>query len=161
MGYFKNIIDNESKKDYYINLKKFVDAEYENKTIYPEKKNIYAALEKTPYENVKVVILGQDPYHGENEAHGFCFSVKDNVKRPPSLNNILKNIDNYDDMFYYLSSGFTIVLVNGFNKLYEASIVAKQLSEALPSSLPIHLTSTNSVSSLFSKKLNTSSNCLT
>ena len=93
MGYFKNIIDNESKKDYYINLKKFVDAEYENKTIYPERKNIYAALEKTPYENVKVVILGQDPYHGEGEAHGLSFSVCPGIKTPPSLKNIYKELN--------------------------------------------------------------------
>ena len=82
MGYFKNIIDEESKKKYYIDLKSFVNTEYENKTIYPERKNIYFALEKTPYENVKVVILGQDPYHGEGEAHGLSFSVCPGVKIP-------------------------------------------------------------------------------
>lgn len=93
MGYFKNIIESESKKDYYINLKKFVDNEYANKTIYPERKNIYAALEKTPYENVKVVILGQDPYHGEGEAHGLSFSVCPGIKIPPSLKNIYKELN--------------------------------------------------------------------
>lgn len=93
MGYFKNIIEEESKKDYYINLKNFVDEEYEKKTIYPERKNIYAALEKTPYENVKVVILGQDPYHGEGEAHGLSFSVCPGIKIPPSLKNIYKELN--------------------------------------------------------------------
>ena len=93
MGYFKNIIEDESKKEYYINLKKFVEEEYANKTIYPEKKNIYAALEKTPYENVKVVILGQDPYHGEGEAHGLSFSVCPGIKIPPSLKNIYKELN--------------------------------------------------------------------
>lgn len=93
MGYFKDIIENESKKEYYINLKKFVDEEYQNKTIYPERKNIYAALEKTPYENVKVVILGQDPYHGEGEAHGLSFSVCPGIKIPPSLKNIYKELN--------------------------------------------------------------------
>ncbi|MBQ3409563.1 MAG: uracil-DNA glycosylase [Clostridia bacterium] len=93
MEYFKNIIENESKKDYYASLKKFVDDEYENKIIYPEKKNIYAALEKTPYENVKVVILGQDPYHGEGEAHGLSFSVCPGIKIPPSLKNIYKELN--------------------------------------------------------------------
>lgn len=93
MGFFKEIIEDESKKDYYINLKKFVEEEYKNKTIYPERKNIYAALEKTPYENVKVVILGQDPYHGEGEAHGLSFSVCPGVKIPPSLKNIYKELN--------------------------------------------------------------------
>ena len=93
MGYFKNIIEEESKKDYYINLKKFVDEEYAKKTIYPERKNIYAALEKTPYENIKVVILGQDPYHGEGEAHGLSFSVCPGIKIPPSLKNIYKELN--------------------------------------------------------------------
>ena len=93
MGHFKNIIEEESKKDYYINLKKFVEEEYDKKTIYPERKNIYAALEKTPYENVKVVILGQDPYHGEGEAHGLSFSVCPGIKIPPSLKNIYKELN--------------------------------------------------------------------
>ena len=93
MGYFKNIIEEESKKDYYINLKKFVNDEYAKKTIYPERKNIYAALEKTPYENIKVVILGQDPYHGEGEAHGLSFSVCPGIKIPPSLKNIYKELN--------------------------------------------------------------------
>lgn len=93
MGYFKNIIEEESKKDYYINLKKFVNEEYAKKTIYPERKNIYAALEKTPYENIKVVILGQDPYHGEGEAHGLSFSVCPGIKIPPSLKNIYKELN--------------------------------------------------------------------
>ena len=93
MGYFKNIIDEESKKKYYIDLKSFVDKEYESKVIYPERKNIFFALEKTPYENVKVVILGQDPYHGEGEAHGLSFSVCPGVKIPPSLKNIYKELN--------------------------------------------------------------------
>ena len=93
MNYFKNIIEEESKKEYYINLKKYVDEEYSTKTIYPERKNIFAALKSTPYENVKVVILGQDPYHGEGEAHGLSFSVCPGVKIPPSLKNIYKELN--------------------------------------------------------------------
>ena len=69
---------------------------YEEKTIYPLKENIFNAFKLTPYENVKVVIVGQDPYHGENEAHGLSFSVQDNVKIPPSLQNIYKEL--YDDL---------------------------------------------------------------
>lgn len=93
MNYFKNIIEEESKKEYYINLKKYVDEEYCTKTVYPERKNIFAALKTTPYENVKVVILGQDPYHGEGEAHGLSFSVCPGVKIPPSLKNIYKELN--------------------------------------------------------------------
>lgn len=69
---------------------------YEEKTIYPLKENIFNAFKLTPYENVKVVIVGQDPYHGEGEAHGLSFSVQDNVKIPPSLQNIYKEL--YNDL---------------------------------------------------------------
>lgn len=71
-----------------------IDNEYQNKIIYPKKENIYNALKLTPYENVKVVIVGQDPYHGENEAHGLSFSVPKGIKLPPSLKNIYKEISN-------------------------------------------------------------------
>ena len=92
MNYFKNIIEEESKKDYYIKLHDFVDNEYKTKTIFPPRENIFFALKNTPYEYVKVVILGQDPYHGEGEAHGMCFSVNPGVKVPPSLQNIFKEL---------------------------------------------------------------------
>lgn len=71
-----------------------IEKEYQNKIIYPKKENIYNALKLTPYENVKVVIVGQDPYHGENEAHGLSFSVQKGIKLPPSLKNIYKEILN-------------------------------------------------------------------
>ncbi len=92
MNGFKKIIEEESKKDYYIKLHDFVDNEYKTKTIYPPRENIFFALKNTPYEYVKVVILGQDPYHGEGEAHGLCFSVNPGIKVPPSLQNIFKEI---------------------------------------------------------------------
>lgn len=92
MNGFKKIIEEESKKDYYIKLHDFVDNEYKTKTIYPPRENIFLALKNTPYEYVKVVILGQDPYHGEGEAHGLCFSVNPGIKVPPSLQNIFKEI---------------------------------------------------------------------
>ena len=69
---------------------------YDEKTIYPLKENIFNAFKLTSFENVKVVIVGQDPYHGEGEAHGLSFSVQDNVKIPPSLQNIYKEL--YDDL---------------------------------------------------------------
>jgi uracil-DNA glycosylase len=90
---FKEIIEEESKKEYFQELQSFVDEEYKNKTIFPERKNIYASLENTPFDKVKVVILGQDPYHGEGEAHGFAFSVKPGIKIPPSLKNIYKELN--------------------------------------------------------------------
>ena len=92
MNGFKKIIEEESKKDYYIKLHDFVDNEYKTKTIYPPRENIFFALKNTPYEYVKVVILGQGPYHGEGEAHGLCFSVNPGIKVPPSLQNIFKEI---------------------------------------------------------------------
>ena len=90
---FKEIIEEESKKEYFQELQSFVDEEYKNKTVFPERKNIYASLENTPFDKVKVVILGQDPYHGEGEAHGFAFSVKPGIKIPPSLKNIYKELN--------------------------------------------------------------------
>ena len=93
MNYFKNIIENESNKEYYVKLKEFVDREYESKVVFPERENIFSALKYTPYENVTVVILGQDPYHGEGEAHGLSFSVRPEIKIPPSLKNIYKELN--------------------------------------------------------------------
>lgn len=92
MNHFKDLIEEESKKDYYIKLHDFIENEYKTKTIYPPKENIFFALKNTPYEYVKVVIIGQDPYHGEGEAHGMCFSVNPGIKIPPSLQNIYKEI---------------------------------------------------------------------
>ena len=92
MGRFKEILDEESKKEYMINLKQFIDDEYNTKTIFPERKNIMNSMKYTPYERVKVVIVGQDPYHGIGEAHGLCFSVQPGIKTPPSLVNIYKEL---------------------------------------------------------------------
>ena len=73
-----------------------IEHEYQTKTIYPTQNNIFNALKLTPYSNTKVVIVGQDPYHGENQAHGLSFSVQKGVTLPPSLKNIYKEI--YDDL---------------------------------------------------------------
>lgn len=91
-----NVLKDEYNKDYFKRLRSFLKEEYSTKICYPKKEEIFNALKYTNYEDVKVVILGQDPYHGENEAHGFCFSVRNAVRRPPSLNNILKEL--YDDL---------------------------------------------------------------
>ena len=87
------ILKDEFKKDYFKKLGIFVKSEYKNKICFPKYGDLFNALRYTDYNDVKVVILGQDPYHGINEAHGLSFSVKDNVKRPPSLNNIFKELE--------------------------------------------------------------------
>ena len=88
------VLKEEIKKPYFRDLGVFIKNEYGHKTIYPEYKNIFNALRYTDYDEVKVVILGQDPYHGEHEAHGLSFSVRKGVKRPPSLDNIFKELKN-------------------------------------------------------------------
>ena len=93
MNYFKNIIEGEAQKDYYKKLHDFVDNEYQTKTIFPDRKNIFQAMSRTPYDKVKVVILGQDPYHGQGEAHGLSFSVCPGITIPPSLKNIYKELN--------------------------------------------------------------------
>jgi len=87
-----NIIGGEFKKDYYLKLRDFLKEEYQNYKVFPDMFNIFFALKATPFEKTKVVIIGQDPYHGEGQAHGMCFSVKKNVPIPPSLLNIYKEI---------------------------------------------------------------------
>ena len=88
-----SVLESEFKKDYFYNLLKFVQGEYDRKTIFPPKKEVFKAFRYTPYKDVKVVILGQDPYHGEGEAEGLCFSVKSGIRKPPSLNNIFKELE--------------------------------------------------------------------
>ena len=88
------ILNKEFKEDYFRKLGIFIKQEYKEKIIYPSYENIFNALRFTDYNDVKVVILGQDPYHGVNEAHGLSFSVQKGVKRPPSLNNIFKELEN-------------------------------------------------------------------
>ena len=102
MGNLKKIIHNswqevladEFEKDYYQQLRIFLKNEYATRKIHPDMYHVYEALELTPYEEVKVVILGQDPYHGVNQAHGLSFSVQPGVKTPPSLVNIYKELKN-------------------------------------------------------------------
>ena len=91
---WQEILKDEFNKPYYLNLINFLDKEYNTKTIYPPKKDIYKALNLTSYKDTKVVIIGQDPYHEENEAQGLAFSVNENVKIPPSLKNIYKELNN-------------------------------------------------------------------
>ena len=89
---WKNYLESEFQKDYYIKLRKFLVSEYNSKVIYPNMYDLFNALHYTPYSKVKVVILGQDPYHGPNQAHGLSFSVNPGVKAPPSLINMYKEL---------------------------------------------------------------------
>ncbi len=87
-------LKDEYNKEYFKEIIRFVEKEYKEKVVYPPKSEIFNAFRYTKYENLKVVILGQDPYHGENEAQGLSFSVNNSVKRPPSLQNIFKELEN-------------------------------------------------------------------
>ena len=82
----------EFEKDYFIKLTEFVRSEYSRTTIYPPARQIFNAFDHCPFNDVKVVIIGQDPYHGPGQAHGLCFSVAEGVPNPPSLQNIFKEI---------------------------------------------------------------------
>ena len=95
-----DVIGDEFKKPYYKELYTFVVNEYRNYIIYPDANDIFNAFHFTLLSNVKVVILGQDPYHNENQAHGLCFSVKPYVDIPPSLANIFKEL--HDDLGCYI-----------------------------------------------------------
>jgi len=90
---WNNLLKDEFNKEYFIDLNKFLDNEYKNYTIYPERKNIFSALELSSYKDTRVVILGQDPYHEPNQAHGLSFSVPKDTKIPPSLRNIYKELN--------------------------------------------------------------------
>lgn len=90
---WKTRLQDEFEKPYFHALSEFVRSEYKNHTIYPPGKDIFKAFDACPFEDIKVVILGQDPYHGERQANGLCFSVTDGIKPPPSLVNIFKEIN--------------------------------------------------------------------
>lgn len=93
-NYWDNVLNSEYHKEYFTNILKIINKEYNEKTVFPPKTKIFSALNITDYNNVKVVILGQDPYHGIGEANGLAFSVNDGVKIPPSLKNIYKELHN-------------------------------------------------------------------
>ena len=91
---WKKKLRHEFEKEYFINLSEYIRDEYKTNTIYPPGPLIFNAFDKCPYDKVKAVIIGQDPYHGPGQAHGLCFSVKEGVSHPPSLVNIFKEINN-------------------------------------------------------------------
>ncbi|MFP6776036.1 MAG: uracil-DNA glycosylase [PS1 clade bacterium] len=97
IGDWSHLLDGVSKKQYFVKLLSFLNEEnFHNKTIFPPSSEWFMAFELTSFSNTKIVILGQDPYHGYGQAHGLSFSVKDNIKIPPSLRNIFKEIE--DDL---------------------------------------------------------------
>ncbi len=89
---WKNGLQAEFEKPYFLNLIKFVRIEYATQTVYPPGKEIFRAFDACPFDDIKVVIIGQDPYHGPGQANGLCFSVREGVRIPPSLINIFKEI---------------------------------------------------------------------
>ncbi len=89
---WSQVLGKEVNKDYFTNLMEFVKREYATHQCYPAPNNIFSAFHHTPFEEVKVVIIGQDPYHGPNQSHGLCFSVERDVRIPPSLRNIFEEI---------------------------------------------------------------------
>lgn len=91
---WQRLLADEFEKEYFQDLFKFIDQEYEAGNVFPPKELIFSAFEHTPYEQVKVVILGQDPYHGAGQSHGLAFSVQKGVKIPPSLRNMYKELAN-------------------------------------------------------------------
>lgn len=91
---WKNILADEWNKDYFVRLTEFIRNEYATAQIFPPGKELFAAFDATPFDDVKVVIIGQDPYHDVNQANGLCFSVRDGIPFPPSLLNIFKEIQN-------------------------------------------------------------------
>ena len=92
MKRWNDLFQQEIQKPYYQELMAFLDEEYKTKAIFPPREDLFTCFDVCPYEKVKVVILGQDPYHQPNQAHGLCFSVRKGVKLPPSLRNIYKEL---------------------------------------------------------------------
>lgn len=93
-GSWHSLLADELNKPYFHKLEQFVDQERQHYTIYPPEPEVFSALEITPYERVNVLLLGQDPYHDDNQAHGLCFSVRPGIKPPPSLVNIFIELHN-------------------------------------------------------------------
>lgn len=91
---WKKLLADEFEKDYFVNLAQFVKQEFKTHKVYPPAKLIFSAFDECPFELLKIVILGQDPYHGPGQAHGLCFSVNDGIPFPPSLRNIFKELKN-------------------------------------------------------------------
>ncbi|TRX16202.1 uracil-DNA glycosylase [Flavobacterium franklandianum] len=102
---WQSILSEEIQKPYFSDLMNTVDEEYQSNTCFPSKELIFAAFDYCSFDDLKVVIIGQDPYHGENEANGLCFSVNDGVKIPPSLHNIFRELNDDLGTIFFPTSG--------------------------------------------------------
>lgn len=102
---WQSILSEEIQKQYFEDLIKAVDEEYQNQICFPPKELLFAAFDYCTFEDLKVVIIGQDPYHGDGEANGLCFSVNENIKIPPSLRNIFREINQDLDTVFLPTSG--------------------------------------------------------
>lgn len=102
---WKSILSDEIQKPYFTELMEKVDSEYQQNSCFPPKDLIFSAFNHCDFSNLKMVIIGQDPYHGEGEANGLCFSVNDAVKIPPSLRNIFREINDDLDSIFMPTSG--------------------------------------------------------
>lgn len=115
---WKQLLQNEFQKQYFYKLEQFLVEKYKTQKIFPKYELIFEALNTTPYKKVKVVILGQDPYHNNNQANGLCFSVSKGIKIPPSLKNIIKELKDdvnipepmHGDLTYWAKQG--VLLLN-------------------------------------------------
>lgn len=121
-----DLLKNEYEKQYFVDIMNFLEKESVSKTIFPPKDEIFRALEKLPYDKVKVVIIGQDPYHGENEAHGLAFSVKKGVRIPPSLRNIFKELKNEYEDFEIPNNGYLMPWVEEGVLLLNATLTVEK-----------------------------------
>ncbi|MBP5343374.1 uracil-DNA glycosylase [bacterium] len=122
------ILKSEFEKPYFMNLESTIDQEYETFTCFPKKENIFNCFKLTPYENIKVVILGQDPYINDNEAMGLCFSVKEGIPYPPSLKNIFIELKNDTDCTNPKSGDLTNLAQEGVFLLNTTLTVRKGIS---------------------------------
>ncbi len=121
-----DLLKNEYEKQYFIDIMSFLEKESISKIIYPPKDEIFLALKNLPYEKVKVVIIGQDSYHGENEAHGLAFSVKKGVRIPPSLRNIFKELKNEYKDFVIPDNGYLMPWVEEGVLLLNATLTVEK-----------------------------------
>jgi uracil-DNA glycosylase len=123
---WQTILSDEIEKPYFLELMDFVDQEYQNSVCFPPKELIFSAFNTCSFENVKVVIIGQDPYHGDGEANGLSFSVNDSVRIPPSLRNIFREINSDFDSIFMPNSGNLMAWAQQGILLLNASLTVRK-----------------------------------